>query len=178
MKYVPHHTDHIIQYEPHKMRPLVYLDFSNYLLIQFLPTGHRIQQVLQVHTYMWGLILNSTGVCCICNCIFHRSSSILRFSYVCGLPLCWCWQFFIILRQKSSASAQRQATNKERSHSAAISVEDAIIIIRGLNLCGGHCTIFSWADSEGVGVPLLACKFLFTQYTCLKLVDFGCKLIL
>jgi hypothetical protein len=35
---------------------------------------------------------------------------------------------------------QRQHKGKPHSQDAAISVEDAIIIIRDLNLCGAHCT--------------------------------------
>jgi hypothetical protein len=42
--------------------------------------------------------------------------------------------------EKLPASAQRQNTFAGKiSEGAAISVEDAIIIIRGLNLCGAHC---------------------------------------
>jgi hypothetical protein len=36
----------------------------------------------------------------VCNCILHRSCSALRFSYVCGLPICWCSHFCTFLCQK------------------------------------------------------------------------------
>ncbi len=42
--------------------------------------------------------------------------------------------------EKSSASAQRQATHtNEKFQDAAISVKGATLIFRGLNLCGAHC---------------------------------------
>jgi hypothetical protein len=40
--------------------------------------------------------------------------------------------------EKSSASSQRQATHTGKSQGTAIPVEDAVIIIRGLNLCSVH----------------------------------------
>ncbi len=86
------------------MRPDVYIDFTNSLLVQFgpkkgpimwtplllvlgtwipfppgeilQPTRHEIQQASYI---LYTLGLNSTGVHCICNCILHRSCSILRF---------------------------------------------------------------------------------------------------
>jgi hypothetical protein len=41
---------------------------------------------------------------------------------------------------KSSVSAQKQPHKQEKSQGSAIAVEDAIIIIRDINLCDMNCS--------------------------------------
>ncbi len=48
-------------------------------------------------TYTWGP--NSTGAYCICNCIFHRSCSFLRFCLCMWLAFVLMLTIFIILKQ-------------------------------------------------------------------------------
>ncbi len=61
------------------------------------PPGHGIHQVIQEHIHEVLILLVRT--------VFVTPSSIevatsWDFLLVCGLPLCWCWQFFIIIGQK------------------------------------------------------------------------------
>ena len=61
------------------------------------PPRHEIHQVLQVNAHEVSIPLVSTKI------VIASSTEIAapwNFSCVCGLPLCWCWWFFIMLRQK------------------------------------------------------------------------------
>jgi hypothetical protein len=53
---------------------------------------------------------------------------------------------------------QGKPHRQEKYQGAAISVEDAIIIFRGLNLCGIHCT---WTQRPSFDSWLLVCKYLW-----------------
>ncbi len=100
----------LLQWAPHKMKPHVFLGMNFSLYLQVWPwygpficpaplastwwgsspswwhssASWVCSSPGSSGTYTWGL--HFTGVYCICNCIFHRSHSILRFFNVCILP--------------------------------------------------------------------------------------------
>ncbi len=127
------------------------------------PPRHEVQQVLQLHTHEVSNPLGCT-LSAIASSIEVAAS--WDFSCVCGLPLCWCWWFFIILKQKQASiffccqckkarqtksfcfrmvkNSQHQHKGKPHTHEkiqdTAISRAVAMIIFKGVNLSGAHCT--------------------------------------
>ncbi len=54
------------------------------------------------------------------NCILYRNCSALKIFLCVWLPLCWCWRFFIILRQKNFCMASSLVRQKDACNLASV----------------------------------------------------------
>ncbi len=74
----------------------------------------------------------------------EETAALWEFSSVCGLPLCWCWRFFIILRQKLFVWRAFLRGKKDACHLARV-----FFFIAEFSLF--FLTIFSVLQNSSVG---------------------------